>query len=85
MLMIVGLLLAIGLAGVMMKLVGWLRANKGWELSRTAGFWSGLGVVLLLFTVFRYTTGLPNEIISGIAIGIGVGISQGFGGPAKPR
>ncbi|HYF95969.1 MAG TPA: hypothetical protein VD969_27470 [Symbiobacteriaceae bacterium] len=84
MLLIVGMTLAIGLAALMMRIVGWLRTSKGWELSRTAGFWAGLGVVLVLFTVFRYATNLPNEIISGIAIGIGVGISQGFN-PPKPR
>lgn len=79
--MILGITIALALAWVMMRVGAWARVNRGIELGK-AGFWAGLLVTLLLFAALGRVTVLPREIMSGIAIGLGVGIAQGFGNPA---
>lgn len=79
--MILGMTIAIVLAAVTMRVGAWVRLNKGIELGKT-GFWAGLLVALVLFAALGAGTALPREIVSGIAIGLGVGIAQGFGSPA---
>jgi len=79
--MILGITIALALAAVMIWVGGWARVNRGIELGKT-GFWAGLLVALVLFAALGQATALPREIVSGIAIGLGVGIAQGFGTPA---
>lgn len=79
--MILGMTLAIGIAAVMMKLGAYLRQSRGFQLSRMAGFWVGLVAAAVVFTALRVGTALPQEITSGIAVGLGVGIAQGLRSP----
>lgn len=79
--MILGMTLAIGLAAIMMKVGAWLRQSRGIELGRTTGFWVGLVAAAVVFMALRAGTPLAQEITSGIAIGLGVGIAQGLRSP----
>ncbi|MDF2627401.1 MAG: hypothetical protein K0R39_1232 [Symbiobacteriaceae bacterium] len=79
--MILGMTLAIALAAVMMKVGAWLRQSKGFELTRMGGFWVGLVAAVVVFLALRVGTALPQEIASGIAVGLGVGIAQGLRSP----
>jgi hypothetical protein len=86
---LIGVVLAL-LVGYGMIRLGEVMRRRGTSFDRRIAWALGLAAafvvwVLLLLTVGRYL-GVPHAIYDGLAIGLGVGIYQGFsreGGPAK--
>lgn len=78
---LIGLVIAVAVAGATMWLSGLLRPRMGGGL--TSAIATGVGVVLggaLWFGLSRVAPGAP-QIAQGIGIGLGVGISKGLQRP----
>lgn len=76
-----GLLLALGLGWVGVKLGEYLRVQRKIELGRTGAIAVGFGVALGLLFLLRQITEWPSAVTSAAAIGPAVGLSQGLRRP----
>lgn len=82
---VLGLLLAIAIAWLTIRLGVWLRLRFHFALSRPWAILVGVVIALGLWLVLRLFTQIPTELIDALGIGPAVGLSEGLRRPVKPK
>lgn len=74
---VIGIVVALSLAFVFIKLTELVRQRTGFAMNRVASMVVGVVAVLLISYVARLT-GLPEQIVNGLALGPAIGFYVGM-------